>query len=296
MNVKAKRIAIILFAVVFFAGGAGVSSAAFEYNLLESIPGFYSEGEVMTDFPALVLAIYKFGIWTVGIAGLFMLVIGGVMYTGSAGNTSVAGSAKNIIRDSLVGIVAAMGAYLFLYVINPDLTRIRIDFMDPAPLEDEAYEVSGAMSGDLVQVNNCLVDVSFATALDKIKRDANYSKIMKPVVVSGLRTEKKQIALIKENCGDYPSSGPCSPPTCLLRNGTSSCPHTTGYAADIWAFTPDGKSQAISQKQCMQDLPACRANKYQAALIQAMRNEGFCVLDSEPWHFERRPGMSPNCN
>jgi len=46
----------------------------------------------------------------------------------SAGNTSTAGSARKIISDALFGIVAALGAYLFMYVINPDLTRINIDF------------------------------------------------------------------------------------------------------------------------------------------------------------------------
>jgi hypothetical protein len=99
-----------------------------DYTLLESFPGFFKAGSVMTDLPAMVMAIYKFGIWTIGIAGLFMLTIGGFMYMTSAGNNSTAGNAKGIIIDALWGIVAAMGAYLFLYVINPDLTRIEINF------------------------------------------------------------------------------------------------------------------------------------------------------------------------
>ncbi|NMC87719.1 MAG: hypothetical protein GYA69_04725 [Candidatus Moranbacteria bacterium] len=286
---------IFLFVCIIFTVGAKTSFAAFEYHLLESIPGFYAEGSVLTDFPALILAIYKFGIWTVGIAGLFMLVIGGVMYAGSAGNTSVVASAKNIIADALVGIVTAMGAYLFLYVINPDLTKINIDFMDQVPLEAEDESVSGSVSTNLVSVDGHMVDISFKEALDDIKRNPAYSTVMKPVVVSGLRTEKKQIELIRENCGSYPSNGPCTPPTCLLRDGPSSCPHTTGRAVDIWAFTPDGRKQAISQKECTQNLAACRQNRYQAALIQAMRERGFCVLDSEPWHFEK-PRMSSSCN
>jgi len=100
----------------------------FNYTLLESFPGFFKAGSTLTDLPTMILAIYKFGIWTVGIAGLFMLVVGGFMYMASAGNTSTAGNARGIIWDALLGIVAALGAYLILYVINPELTKINLSF------------------------------------------------------------------------------------------------------------------------------------------------------------------------
>jgi hypothetical protein len=112
---------------MFFAAHQTVQ-AAFKYELLESFPGFFNAGRVMTDLPTMILAIYKFGIWTVGIAGLFMLVVGGFTYMASAGNTSTAGTARDIIADALLGIVAALGAYLILYVINPDLTAMKIGF------------------------------------------------------------------------------------------------------------------------------------------------------------------------
>lgn len=104
------------------------ATSELKYKLLETIPGFYAQGSVMTDLPGLILAIYKFGTWTVGIAGLFMVVIGGFMYMASAGNNATAENAKKIIQDALLGIVAALAAYLIMYVINPDLTRINIDF------------------------------------------------------------------------------------------------------------------------------------------------------------------------
>ena len=104
------------------------AAAAFKYVLLEAFPGFFTKGQELTDLPEMVLAIYKFGIWTVGIAGLLMMTIGGVMYMGSAGNNATAESAKKIITDSLLGIIVALGAYLFVYVINPDLVNITINF------------------------------------------------------------------------------------------------------------------------------------------------------------------------
>ncbi len=122
-NTKKILTISIIAVAIFFAVHNNVS--AFEYKLLEAFPGFFSKGS-SPNLPDMILAIYKFGIWTVGICGLLMITIGGVMYMGSAGNNANAESAKRIITDSLIGIVAALGAYLFMYVINPDLTVIKL--------------------------------------------------------------------------------------------------------------------------------------------------------------------------
>ena len=135
----------------------------FTYTLLESLPGFYSANTPMTDLPGLILAIYKFGIWTVGIAGLFMLVVGGIMYMSSAGNTSTASSAQGIITDALIGIVAALGAYLILYVINPDFTKINLNFTPVAVQDgvdfggtDASYTASATSGGCIKPVNQMI--------------------------------------------------------------------------------------------------------------------------------------------
>ncbi len=155
------RVFFVAFIVaVFFMGGKEVSAAStprlFQYTLLESVPGFFTGGTVMTDLPSMILAIYKFGIWTIGISGLFMITIGGIMYAGSAGNTAAADSAKRIITDALIGIAAAVLAYLFLYVINPDLTRININFTAVnvdviTEARDTSAESAGELSGGRIE-------------------------------------------------------------------------------------------------------------------------------------------------
>jgi hypothetical protein len=133
------------------------STKQFEYKLLEAFPGFFDKGQVMTDFPGMILAIYKFGIWTVGIAGFFMLVVGGFMYMASAGNTSSAGSAKGIVIDALIGIAAALGAYLFLYVINPDLTKMNISFTTVDVTETEGTPMGTAGVCQALSSGDCSV-------------------------------------------------------------------------------------------------------------------------------------------
>jgi hypothetical protein len=296
MNFKKTKMTIIfavslvfVFAVQNFAHAA---SAGLHYTLLESFPGFFSAGQDMTDLPTMIVAIYKFGIWTVGIAGLFMLVIGGFKYMTSAGNTAEVSTAKGIIWDSLLGITAALAAYLILYVINPDLTKLNIGFTAvQIRTEPEDAQVNGTVSApaELVNRDGQQVDVAFANALDKLKTNG-----INAVVASGLRSVEKQQELIIQNCGGFPPTKPCFPSTCLLKNGPASCPHTTGKAADIWARLPDG-TQAITQTQCLANIPNCFNNPYQKALIDAMHKEGFCVLSTEPWHFEK-PKMSSTCS
>ena len=118
---------IIIVIAIVLVSFTGIAHAKMEYQLLEPFPGFF-DSEASPTLPEMILAIYQFGIWTVGIAGLFMLTVGGFWYMTSAGNNATAETAKKIIADSLLGIVAALSAYLIMYVINPDLTNIDIKF------------------------------------------------------------------------------------------------------------------------------------------------------------------------
>lgn len=121
---KKKKI-IVLFLFSFFAFGLFSwlrASAQYVYTPMENIPGF----EGVVDFPSYALAISKFAIWTVGIVALFMIIWGGFMYITSAGNTSRLDTAKRIIFDAFYGLIVALGAWLLLYVINPDLVKITL--------------------------------------------------------------------------------------------------------------------------------------------------------------------------
>ncbi len=120
---------LIFLAIIFFAGAifdfsfSAYAQNTYDYIQLESIPGFEDSG---SDLKSFIESIYKFGIWTVGIAAVLMITIGGFMYLTSAGNTSKMDVAKKVVTDAIIGLVVALGAYLILYVINPDLIKINI--------------------------------------------------------------------------------------------------------------------------------------------------------------------------
>lgn len=120
---------ILIFFVILLAPGS--AEAVYDYTPLEKIPGF----ESAKDFPDYLLALTKFAIWTVGIVALFMIIWGGFMYVTSAGNTSRLDTAKRIIYDAFYGLLVALGAWLLLYVINPDLVKFDTS-MTPIPLKE----------------------------------------------------------------------------------------------------------------------------------------------------------------
>jgi len=101
------------------------TSGNFNYIPLEKIPGSDAATSTTIDFYSYVSAVYKFGIWAVGIVAMFMIIWGGYTYITSAGNNSQMETAKRIITDAIVGLILALVSYLLLYIINPDLVKMK---------------------------------------------------------------------------------------------------------------------------------------------------------------------------
>jgi hypothetical protein len=136
-------------------GGPTTGPNLGNYTLLEQLPG--SDNTVQTGgrLNLYLQDIYKFAFWTVGIAVVFMLTIGGFMYLTSAGNTSRMESAKTVIFDAILGLVLALVAWLFLYVINPDLVNINLPGVSvtPAVTTPAPGATPAAGTGNLTQAN-----------------------------------------------------------------------------------------------------------------------------------------------
>lgn len=89
-------------------------------QVLENIPGQSSTGS--SNLIGYLNNLYKFGISITGILAVFMIALGAFSYiVTSAGNSSKKMNAKEMINNALIGLVIVLTAYLFLYVINPDL-------------------------------------------------------------------------------------------------------------------------------------------------------------------------------
>jgi len=261
---------------------AEAGSKTFKYTLLESFPGFFEAKTEMTDLPAMILAIYKFGIWTIGISGLFMITIGGIMYAGSAGNTSASGKAKEIITDALIGILAAMVSYLILYVINPDLTKINITFTtvnvdvitEPT---DTSAESAGELSGGKIEdgkpgscgglATQSGISSQCASASTRLSAMLTCMAGKLPKAVISSVTDSKGYA----NCipGKY-SQPPCAHHKYSCHYGGKSC-YTSGksYAVDLSTKSASASQLITAAKACGASYTVNEGNHVHASVGQA---------------------------
>jgi hypothetical protein len=150
MRIKIKKNNFFIFPFLLLIVGFFIFSfqscnaGPYDYEQLEPIPG--SSATTGADLKTYIESIYKFAIWTVGIAAILMITIGGFMYLTSAGNTSKMDNAKRVVVDATIGLIVVLTAYLVLYVINPDLVKITIS------LKSLSSGMSGAITNKPVSI------------------------------------------------------------------------------------------------------------------------------------------------
>lgn len=261
----------------------------------------------------LITALYQYGIALASIIAVVIIIKCGVSIILSAGGEEKM-AAYHQIGQVCIGLIILWGSYAFLYTINPELVTfrpLRIKYIEPVIAEEEAEvtEVGTTAVSSTAAVKPVGKNIKTGSGvtmdpalLPKVQAasDALAAKGITLYITSALRSLETQMALIEQNCQNKAGSATCNPKpgrpqTCILKDlDPKNCPHTTGRAIDAWGFQ-DGK-QCVVQADCKRDASKdpCRADACQAAVIEAMRDQGFCNLGSEAWHFEQ-PKMSGNC-
>jgi D-alanyl-D-alanine dipeptidase len=260
-------------------------------------------GEFMT-------AVFRYGIVVAGLAAVIMIIVGGVQWIMSGGNANLKTTAKSRIVGAVSGLIIALSSYIILYTINPHLVEFKNlkilyvdEFIEP---ESEIEHLEGntevALQFDRISGDNIRGNGRLKVAIPHIKDLKEVAEIMAKdglgiFITDGVRTIEEQKRQILKKCNNPPGSEKCNPKdgkttACMLKNNNpANCPHTTGYALDVWgAEKIDGKwKQCIFQASCSKnkDNDDCRRNPCHAKLIQAMLSKGFCVLNTEAWHFEK---------
>ncbi len=213
-----KNKKLIIFAIVSnFILSVNLALAAYSYTPMEKIPGF--EGEP-TDFPNFLLSITKFAIWTIGIAALLMITIGGFWYMTSAGNVSQAETAKRIITDAILGLIIALSAWLLLFVINPDLVKVNIVFKPVAapqnppsptiPLDSSEKPPTGIISWPTSELTPKDSDLRLQLAeigINVNKSNCTYVNQKNCTSLDGLPININKFKSIKSRIGEFTITG-----------------------------------------------------------------------------------------
>ncbi len=275
-----------------------------------SIKGNVMSVNYLSDY---ISAIYDYLLDAAVIVAIVMIMIAGLQYAlaGGHGETS---KAKKRIKDAITGLVLLASVYLLLWTVNPELVRlgpVEVDVVDDISLAtlgseenitggNVAVEFQAPVAANITGpgVNEVPKDLAPLIEAAAAQVDAQGYGIY---IASSFRTVEKQTSLILKYCNNPPGSATCDPKdgityACMLRDGKAeNCPHTTGRAIDMWA-TCSG-SPCVTKAQCDNNpaVDKCRKNAGHSILISAMKAQGFCLLDSEAWHFEN-PKMSRSCN
>ncbi len=114
--------ALVLWASLAPSGLAEEGAATFSGSAQTSVaepPG--------QDFPGWARFLYPFGLSAAAILAVFMLVFAGVQMMAAVGNPGMIESAKGKIWSALLGLLIAVGSYLILRTINPQLLNLQIN-------------------------------------------------------------------------------------------------------------------------------------------------------------------------
>jgi hypothetical protein len=138
-----------------------------EYTLLE--PSVYNGtynttgGKPFSDYLNLV---FKIGIGVAAGLAVIQIVIGGIQYMASESPFKI-GDAKSKIEGAILGLILALGIYVFLYTINPDIVSLKLDIIQPptgAPVSTTSITTNGSAGSPKIQ--ECLSCISIPPALD----------------------------------------------------------------------------------------------------------------------------------
>jgi len=93
-----------------------------------AIPGLKTTDSVEATGSLLgqvINSLYNYLVWLAGILAVMVIMIAGFQWVTAAGNQSKIGEAKERITGAIIGLVLAMGSYVLLYTVNPELIKIQ---------------------------------------------------------------------------------------------------------------------------------------------------------------------------
>ncbi len=109
--------------------GSGVSSS--DIHLEIPLPSPVENGvsgaasSAVRGLADYISRVYVFMIGIVGMVAAIMMIVGGFQYITSAGNTGKMSAAKKRIADAFIGLVLALGSYVILNTLNPQLVNLK---------------------------------------------------------------------------------------------------------------------------------------------------------------------------
>jgi len=82
------------------------------------------QGALCTGVGLYIAAAAKWLVGAISMLAVIFIMIGGLMWLTAAGSTQRVERAKKYITDALWGLFLALGSYMILFTINPNITEL----------------------------------------------------------------------------------------------------------------------------------------------------------------------------
>jgi len=103
-----------------------------------------------------IVGVYTYALGIAAIIAAIMIIIAGVRWTTSGGNSEAIGSSKKRIGGALVGLLIAYLSYAVLNIINPGLTTfksLKVKYIEPLELAQFIAESAASADAELTSGN-----------------------------------------------------------------------------------------------------------------------------------------------
>ena len=121
MNIIRKFSPVMLAATLVFVAATFVSQDTFASSLMDGVNAARGDGQPSELFggDGVITAITNVLLFIIGALSVIMLIIGGLRYVISGGNSTAVTAAKNTILYAIVGLVIAFLAFAAInFIIN----------------------------------------------------------------------------------------------------------------------------------------------------------------------------------
>jgi hypothetical protein len=144
-----------------------------EYQVLAPLPGVGENAGGTTTLQDYVPAMFNLLIGLAAVAAVLMIVIGGFQYISS---DAIQGKSagKDRIKNSILGLILVISAWLILYTVNPNLLRINLN-IEQVTAGGPKVTLGGTLSAGTGQKLPGYAMDDGQIAFDKAIRDQLYS-------------------------------------------------------------------------------------------------------------------------
>lgn len=225
---------------------------------------FPGEAAGASDYRTYIKNFYFFSIGAGILIATVLIMVGGIMWTTSAGNPGRIDKAKGYIIDSIIGVVLLLGSYTILQVINPNLVDLRLPSFP-----------------------------KFSTTLGSCVFTTQTQRGFGKQCLDTTQTQCEELARPGQAVPVFTANQPCHK-VCAIRDANGFCTLNTDEAFETFVEQAQGEGKSNAQILCELRSPGEKGAEIQQGKVANLFNSVGSTTDHGQCENYCR-GAGPNC-